>query len=235
MPDGLGGLGTTIPSSGGPLGLPPGGPYPYPGGGSTVGIPGVPAAPGWQQILLGGLTGAGELGNILEGQKQQSYQNYLLKIMQNPALLAQMINKATAPLSQALTQNVTNSVQGNLATRGLGQAPGIFSSTESQALAPYVLQNQQQAENAVLSSLGAPAGTFQPPQNLTPLLSMFLRSFGTPGGGGGGGSPSGGANPNYPYGGPWSLPGSNTQGGGITIPPPDTGGGGIDNTNITGF
>lgn len=221
MPGGLGGINTTIPGGNVPIG--------YPGGGAT------PAAPGWQQLLLGGLTGAGELGNILEGQKQSSYQNFLLKIMQNPQLLAQMINKATAPLSQALVQNVTNGVQGNLATRGLATSPGIFASTESQALAPYVLQNQQQAEQAVLSSLGAPAGTFGQPQNLTPLLGMFLRSFGTPGSGGGGGSP-GGSNPNYPFGGPipWGQPGSNTQGGGITLPPPSSGGG-VDNTNITGF
>jgi hypothetical protein len=129
------------------------------------------------QLLTGGLLASGEVGNILEGEKRSAFQNLLLKYANNPQLLTQMIARATLPLSQALTQSVTNSVQGNVASRGLAQAPGVFAGQETQALAPYVLQNQQNAQNAVLSALGAPAGTFQQPSNLTPALAMFMRSL----------------------------------------------------------
>lgn len=136
------------------------------------------AMPNWTKLVTGGLLGAGELGNILEENKRNAYQNYVLNLMKNPAALAQMVTKAEQPLSQSLIQNVENTVQGNVASRGLAQAPGIFATQESQALAPFVQQNQQQAQNLVLSSLGLPQGTFQNPTNLSPAMQLFLQSFG---------------------------------------------------------
>lgn len=154
-------------------------------------IPGISSAgsPLWQKLVLGGMLGAGELGSILQGHQNSQYAQNILKWQQfvtnlakNPAQLSAMINSATRPLSNALVQNVTNSVQGDLAQRGLGTAPGIFGATESQALAPFVQQEQSLAQNAVLDSLRAPYGAtpapfLQQPSGNPALMAQFLRLF----------------------------------------------------------
>lgn len=139
--------------------------------------------PWWQKLILGGMLGAGELGNILTEHKQTQMQDYLTNIAKNPALLQQMIQKAYRPLSNAFVQNINNRVQADMASRGLAQAPGIFAGTEAQALAPWEQANWDSARQQVMQALGlASQGTLSSgpqPQNLTPLMAMFLRSFGT--------------------------------------------------------
>jgi len=178
---------------------------------STIGMGGsTAAAPAWQKILLGGMFGAGELGNLLQEKKlmdlqnqQAAYTKYVTNLVQNPAQISKMATSEAAPLSQALQQTVMNAVQGDMAARGLSQAPGIFGATESQALAPYVQQNYNTALQAVLSQLGIPIssmssqqGSFQKPQDLSALLKQFLNSFGTKG----------------------TVPTQSPQGGGLTPP-----------------
>lgn len=149
-------------------------------------------------LLSGGSFGVGEVGNIIEAQKQASYQNYIMNLMKNPAAFAALVTKMTQPLNQGLTQAVGNQVQGNLAERGLSQAPGIFAATESQALAPYYQQEQNQATSALLQLLGLPAGTFKSPSNNSGALQMFLKTLqGGGGGGGGGGSIIDAGTPQY--------------------------------------
>jgi len=141
-------------------------------------------APLWQQLLTGGMFGAGELGNLLQAHKQSEYQDYITNLMKNPQLVSQMITKAQQPLSNALVQGINNRVQGDMAQRGLAQAPGIFAGTEAQALAPFELQQQQNAQQQVMQLLGLPGAATNinaPGQNMSPALQMFLRSFGTPG------------------------------------------------------
>ena len=56
--------------------------------------------------------------------------------------------------------------------RGLSQAPGIFGETMAQSLAPFQIQEQQMAMNAILQKLGLPieaAGQLSSPL-LTPHL-----------------------------------------------------------------
>jgi hypothetical protein len=154
-------------------------PTTFPGGT----IPGVSTAPSplWQQLLLGGMFGAGELGNLLQSHKQNQYQDTLLNLARNPDQLTALINKSTQPLSNALVQSINNRVQGDMASRGLAQAPGIFAASEAQALAPFQIQNQEMAQQQVLAALGLP-GSYtninQPPQSMAPALSQFLRSLG---------------------------------------------------------
>ena len=192
------------------------------GGIPTIGtdFPGYPSIPGagtpswpsssggapiWQQLLLGGLFGAGELGNLIQSHKESDYQNYLLNVMKNPALLSQMVLKAQQPISAALVQDINNRVQGDLAQRGLAQAPGIFGTTEAQALAPFEQQNYQTALQQVLASLQLPGSTFNRPQaNLSPLLSLFLQSLRKP-----------------QTGTPTGVPQQTTQQPGIALPAPD--------------
>ena len=121
-----------------------------------------------------GVAGAGETGNVLQDIKANQYRDFVMGLLNNPQRLSAMIAKATQPLSGALTQSVENQVQGNVASRGLGQAPGIFASSESQALAPYYLQNQQEATNAIMTALGLPAGTFGKSTNLGPLFTSLF-------------------------------------------------------------
>ena len=142
------------------------------------------AAPLWQQLVTGGLFGAGELSNLLQSHKQSQYQDYIMNLMKNPSQVSAMLNQATQPLSNALVQSVNNRVQGDMASRGLAQAPGIFAGAEAQALAPFQLQQQQNAQQQVMQMLGMPASATninQPGQNMSSALQMFLRSFGTPG------------------------------------------------------
>ena len=128
-------------------------------------------------MLSGGALAGGEIGNILEQQKRSQYQNYIMGILKDPAKLAQMASKVQQPLNNGLTQSVNNQVQGDMASRGLSQAPGIFAASESQALAPYIQHNQDTAMAAVLQSLGMPQGTFSPPQNLSGGMSTFLNTL----------------------------------------------------------
>jgi hypothetical protein len=136
------------------------------------------------QLISGGSFGAGEIGNILRGQKEASYQNQILNLFKNPGQLAALVAKLQQPLNNGLTQAVGNQVQGNLAERGLAQAPGIFAASEAQGLAPYYQQNQQTAMNSVLQLLGMPASTFKNPVNNSGALSMFLKTLQQPGGAG---------------------------------------------------
>jgi hypothetical protein len=126
-------------------------------------------------IVSGGAFGGGTLANILQGIKQNSYQNQILNLFKNPGQLAALVAKLQQPLNNGLTQAVGNQVQGNLAERGLSQAPGVFAASESQALAPYYQQNQNEAMNAVMQLLGMPAGTFKNPVNNSGALSAFLK------------------------------------------------------------
>ena len=153
------------------------------GGGDSGG------APLWQKILTGGMLGGGEIGNLIEEHKRAQYQNLLMSLIKDPAKLTQMILKAQRPLDNSLVQSVNNRVQGDMASRGLAQAPGIFAASEAQALAPFEQQNYNTALQQVMQSLGLPAGTFQQPQNMSPLMMQFLKMF--PSGGGGGGATGG--------------------------------------------
>jgi len=104
---------------------------------------------------------AGTIGNI-EGnntknsvlQQQMDYTKQLQAM--TPTQLASGIQQLQQPLSANLTNSVGNTVQGQLAERGLSQAPGIYGSSLAQALAPYQLQEQQLATNAYLQKLGLP-------------------------------------------------------------------------------
>ena len=147
---------------------------------STGGIDG---GNGLAQVISGGGFAAGELGNILQGIKENSYQNQILSLFKNPAQLAALVAKLQQPLNNGLTQAVGNQVQGSLAERGLAQAPGIFAASEAQGLAPYYQQNQQSAMNSVLQLLGMPASTFKSPANNSAALGMFLKSLQPAGGG----------------------------------------------------
>lgn len=146
-------------------------------------------SPDFAPAISGTTAGLGAIGNLIAGIDQSKEQNFVTA-QQNkianltPSQLTSMVTGAEAPINQSLIQNVDNSVQADVASRGLAQAPGIFASEESQALAPYEQQNYQTALQQVLSQLGLPLEyasaiqKFLPGQtNLTPALMLFLKSL----------------------------------------------------------
>jgi hypothetical protein len=169
-------------------------------------------------IISGASVGGGTIGNILEERKRLQYQNYVMNLLKNPQALAAAIAKIQQPLNQGLAQAVGNQVQGNMAERGLAQAPGTFAASESQALAPFYEQNLNTATQAFLQSLGMPAGTFGSPVNTSGPMALFLQSLKNRQGGGAGGTdqPSGGFTfPSYDWNTPtsdWSVPTGGTGG-----------------------
>jgi hypothetical protein len=107
------------------------------------------------------LAGAGLASNIASGvqnfQQQKQYSNaqsYLSNLIQNPAAFAAASQKYTQPLNQGLISSVTNATNANLAEKGLGGSSAITQATLAQALAPYIQQNQQAGQNALLSTMG---------------------------------------------------------------------------------
>lgn len=115
------------------------------------------AAPAIEGITAG----TGLLGNIMnsiirgkEVGKLQDAEKRLASL--TPEKLAGLVSRAEQPLGADLTQSVGNLVQADVAGRGLAESPGVFAATESQALAPYKLQQQQMALELVMKQLGLP-------------------------------------------------------------------------------
>jgi len=105
------------------------------------------------------LAGAGT--NIYSGIQQMQENNrllgaqkYVTSLLQNPTKMAAATAGYTQPLTAGLTSDITNQVQANLAERGMGSSPAAFTQQLTQALAPYIQQNQQTGLNALMQSLG---------------------------------------------------------------------------------
>jgi hypothetical protein len=145
-------------------------------------------------VIAGASAGSSLVGNILNSITRGNAISTLEKDeSMSPSALAQKVAGATAPLNANLVQAVNNSVQGDMAQRGLSQAPGIFAAEEEQSLAPFEQQNQQTALNLILSQLGIPAeilqgasGSSDPMSSL--LMLMLGKNFMNPSAGGGGSS-----------------------------------------------
>jgi hypothetical protein len=135
-------------------------------------------SPAFGPAVSGGTLALGEVGNLLAGRQQQNAYNNITKL--TPQQIGAEASATAAPLDKALTESVTNQVSGDLASRGLSQAPGILASTESQALAPYAYQNYQAALQAILQKLGLNLNAAQllpKGQNLTPAMMLFLQQM----------------------------------------------------------
>ena len=187
-----------LPDLGAPGGTPPivgGG-----GGGSTGGTSGGSGAGGFIQKflpwMLAGSGVAGTIGNIEANQARNAVLSAEMARMNaynkmTPAQVVQGITSLEQPLSQNLIHNVGNTVQGQLAERGLSQAPGIQTQALAQGLAPYQLQEQQMAQQAFFQKLGlpisaqpSPFGPFPQTTNTSQLWQALAQNFMNKGGGG---------------------------------------------------
>lgn len=158
-----------------------------PGGGLSKLLPAILAGTGIMGTV-GNIKGNATKNAVLQDQMNltKKYENM------TPAQVASGISSLEAPLSKNLTNTVGNTVQGQLAERGLSQAPGIFASSLGQGLAPYQLQEQQLAQDAFFKKLGlpiqarpSPFGPFPNQTNTSATWQNFLKTMQPPGGGGG--------------------------------------------------
>lgn len=140
--------------------------------------------PSWMKLLLGGMTGAGEIGNIMADRQRASLMNKEKSWMDmTPQALAAKVSAATKPLDAGLTQGVGNTVQGQMGERGLAESPGIYSAVLSQALAPYYQKNQSDALALVLKQMGIPlesASLLPGTSQMSPLLALLMKSMQKP-------------------------------------------------------
>ena len=105
------------------------------------------------------LAGAGT--NLFSGVKQvqeqnrlQAAQKYVTDLVTNPSKMTAARAAYTQPLNAGLTEGITNQVQASLAERGLGSSPAAYTQQLTQALAPYINNNQQLGMQDLLTSLG---------------------------------------------------------------------------------
>lgn len=126
-----------------------------------------------------GLAGTG--ANIYSGIQNTEANNqalgaqkYVTNLMENPAKMTAAAAQYAQPLSAGLTSDISNQVQANLAERGLGSSPAAYTQQLTQAIAPYIQQNQQTAMQQLLQTLGlAPKPTASPMTNMSQLLASL--------------------------------------------------------------
>lgn len=106
--------------------------------------------PALQGIMGVVSTGAG-LYNSYENAQQQ---NKIRGILDNPTKMQNFVKGYTQPLQAGLLQGVENQAQGYAAERGLASSPAQEQQIVSQAVAPYLQQQQNQAWQEAMQALG---------------------------------------------------------------------------------
>jgi hypothetical protein len=132
-----------------------------------------------------GAGGFGTLSNIINAMRQagltseqRNYMNQMMMLANNPTLLAQKAMAYEQPLSQDLLNNVGNKTQAILGERGLSSSPAQAQQITAETLAPYALQQQQTAEQAVLGQeslpISASRGIAYPKVDASSFWQMLL-------------------------------------------------------------
>lgn len=122
---------------------------------------------------------AGSVDNFIQQKKYNDSQDYVRNLMTNPAAFTAAEQSYIQPLNKGLITGVTNTTNAQLAERGLGGSSAITQATLAQALAPYIQQNQQQGQQALLSSLGLLGGLKPNGQNGFTDISKILQQMRT--------------------------------------------------------
>jgi hypothetical protein len=113
--------------------------------------------------------------NLYNQYQNQQYQNNLRSFAQDPAKMNAYAAKFTQPLNAGLQTGVANEAQAYLAQRGLSESPQISEQVESQAIAPYIQQNQQQGYQDALQALGLGGGAIPPGQQQQTAQSQLAQ------------------------------------------------------------
>lgn len=131
-------------------------------------------SPGFSNIAK--LLSLGSAGyGLYNNYENQQYQNLLRSYAQNPAKMNAYAEQFTKPLTAGLQAGVANQAQAYLANRGLSESPQISEEVESQAIAPYIQQDQQQGYQDALEALGLGGGAQpQAPGSSVSQLAQIL-------------------------------------------------------------
>lgn len=130
---------------------------------------------GGRGILEGGVAGGGLIQNLLANREAQKKQKFVEDIITNPAKLQQFVAGFNKPLTAGLEADVARSADAYGAERGLGSSPAVMKDVYAQALAPYVQQQQNQAMQSALQSLGVyEASPTTKPVDVSSLLKVLM-------------------------------------------------------------
>jgi hypothetical protein len=109
--------------------------------------------------LISAVTGiAGAGSSLYNTYENQQYQDKLRSYAENPNKLESYAAGFTQPPTAGLVQGVENQAQGYAAERGLATSPAAEQQIVSQAIAPYIQQNQQLGLGTALQALGLGGG-----------------------------------------------------------------------------
>lgn len=112
---------------------------------------------------IGPIAGLGtSAAGLYSAFQNQQYAQKVRNLTSNPEAMQAYINGFKQPLVAGLQQGVANQAQAEAAERGLSTSPGQFSQIESQAIAPYLQQQQNTATQNALQSLGLGQSTVNP-------------------------------------------------------------------------
>ena len=110
------------------------------------------------QMITGGIGAVGTGGGIWNNIQNAQYQNKLRSLASDPAKMMAYVKGFEQPLQAGLLKGVENEVQGYAAERGLATSPQIQQALVSQAIAPKLQEQQNQALDAAYKSLGLGGG-----------------------------------------------------------------------------
>ena len=117
--------------------------------------------------------------NMYNQYQNQQYQNMLRSYAQDPTKMNAYAANFTQPLNAGLTSAVANNTQGYMASRGLSDSPAISQQVESQAIAPYIQQNQQAGYQDALQALQVGGGAVNPNSQSANSIAQLAKAFST--------------------------------------------------------
>ena len=126
-------------------------------------------------ILGAGVAGTGLAQNLIANSEAQNKQKFVEQLITNPQKFASYVNQFQQPLQAGLTADIARSTDAYGAERGLGSSPIALQDMYAQALAPVLQQQQQQAQQTALSSLGIYENSpTTKPVDVSSILKMLM-------------------------------------------------------------
>jgi hypothetical protein len=128
------------------------------------------------KAALGGATaGTGLLQSFLANRQAEQKQDFVKNLITNPTKFASYVKSFDQPLQAGLTADIDRNASAFGAEHGLGSSPAVMQNVEAQALAPYLQQQQQTAEQAALQSLGIYSGSpTTKPVDISSILKLLM-------------------------------------------------------------
>jgi hypothetical protein len=130
-------------------------------------------------LLKAGAAGGGFLQNLFANREAQKKQKFVENLVTDPQKWASYVQGFDKPLEKGLTTDIARSTDAYGAERGLGSSPAIMKDVYAQALAPYVQNEQQMAQDAALRSLGLyEQSPTTKPVDITSMLRLLMQKPG---------------------------------------------------------